>query len=270
MFVLAKYDISVINSVRKPYCELCGSPAHGWPHHIKTRGAGGKDIKENLIQLCGICHDKAQQYKIPRRTLIEIVARREGVTIEEIYEMNGWSLGGRLPHEVHVPNPVAGRTFEEVLELYLFCLEKGENSMWDRAAVITVMHDSMGLKPRQIASAIGCSASQVRKMTRVFNAFPREEDRIPYLSFRHHQIAAHTIEPQKWLETAMDNQWSTRRMQEEINGSVSPASKEDQAWEKAEKTLLLAEEVLSTGSEAADWLQTELKKLIHRPVRLSA
>ena len=268
MFVLAKYDISVINSVRKPYCELCGSPAHGWPHHIKTRGAGGKDIKENLIQLCGICHDKAQQYKIPRRTLIEIVARREGVTIEEIYEMNGWSLGGRLPHEVHVPNPVAGKTFEEVLELYLFCLEKGENSMWDRAAVITVMHDSMGLKPRQIASAIGCSASQVRKMTRTFNAFPREEDRIPYLSFRHHQIAAHTDKPQKWLAAAMDNQWSTTGCRTK-SGSVSPASIEEQ-WEKAEKALLLAEEVLSTESEAADWLQTELKKLIHRPVRLSA
>jgi hypothetical protein len=107
-------------------------------------------------------------------------------------------------------------------------------------------------------------------MTRVFNAFPREEDRIPYLSFRHHQIAAHTSEPQKWLETAMDNQWSTRRMQDEIKGSESPASKEDQAWEKAEKTLLLAEEALSIESEAADWLRAELNKLIHRSVRLSA
>jgi hypothetical protein len=270
VFVLAKYDMSVINSIRKPYCELCGSPAHGWPHHIKTRGAGGKDVPENLIQLCALCHDKAQQYKIPRRTLIEIVARREGVSVEEIYRKNNWSLDGKLPHEVYVPNPVAGKTFEEVLELYLFCLENGENSIWDRAAVITVMHDSMGLKPRQIASAIGCSASQVRKMTRVFNVFPREEDRIPYLSFRHHQIAAHTTEPQKWLTAAMDNQWSTRRMQEEIKGSVSPDSKEDQAWEKAERVLLLAEEVLTTGNEAGDWLQTELKKLIHRPVRLSA
>lgn len=270
MFVLAKYDISVINSVRKPYCELCGSPAYGWPHHIKTRGAGGKDINENLIQLCGLCHDKAQQYKIPRRTLIEIVARREGVAVEEIYRKNNWSLDGKLPHEIHVPNPVAGKTFEEVLELYLFCLEKGENSMWDRAAVITVMHDSMGLKPRQIASAIGCSASQVRKMTRVFNAFPREEDRIPYLSFRHHQIAAHTSEPQKWLTAAMDNQWSTRRMQEEINGSKDDAAKEDQAWEKAEKALVMVEEVLISGDEVAEWLKAEVEKLVVGPVRLSA
>jgi hypothetical protein len=59
-------------------------------------------------------------------------------------------------------------------------------------------------------------------------------------------------------------------MQDEINGSVSPASKEDQVWEKAEKALLLAEEVLSTESEAADWLQKELNKLVHKPVRLSA
>lgn len=264
------YDMAVLNLMRKSFCELCGSPASGWPHHIKTRGAGGKETRDNLIQLCGKCHDLAQQYKIPRRTLVEIVAKREGLTVEEIYEKYHWSLEGKLPYEIHVPNPVAGKTFEEILELYLFCLEKGENSMWDRAAVITVMHDSMGMKPRQIASAIGCSASQVRKMARTFNAFPKDDDRIPYLSFRHHQIAANTSEPQKWLETAMDNQWSTRRMQEEINGSASPVAKEDKAWEKAEKALLMLEEVLASGDEVADWLQTELKKLVQGAVKLSA
>ena len=36
-------------------CEAC----HGdsvLPHHIRTRGAGGDDAKENLLSLCGDCH----------------------------------------------------------------------------------------------------------------------------------------------------------------------------------------------------------------------
>ena len=262
-----KYDIKAIEEIRKPYCERCGKAAYGWPHHIKTRGAGGREDPWNLIQLCGECHELAQQYKIPRLECVTIVAHREGMTVEEIYEKNNWLLDGKLP----IANPVAGKTFEEVLELYLFCLEKGESSMWERAAVITVMHDCMGMKPRQVASAIGCSASLVRKMTRVFNAFPNEEDRIPILSFRHHQIAATTSDPQKWLAEATDNQWSTRTLQENINGTKDDdISKKDKTWDKAEKSLLLMQEVLETKEDAADWLLGEIEKILASIRKLSA
>ena len=33
-------------------CEACGRKTDEWPHHIKTRGAGGKDDPENLLELC--------------------------------------------------------------------------------------------------------------------------------------------------------------------------------------------------------------------------
>jgi hypothetical protein len=258
---MAKFNMAEINAVRKSYCEYCGNPAYGWPHHIKTRGAGGKDDRKNLIQLCGECHDLAQQYKIPRLELVTIVAAREGTTVQEIYRENGWLFDERLPHEIPMSNPVAGKTFEEVLELYLFCLEKGESSIWERAAVITVMHDCMELKPRQIASAIGCSSSLVRKMTRTFNAFPTHEDRLPILSFRHHQIAAYTVEPKEWLNKAADNGWSTRQLQEAITASVSPEIGTDKTWDKAEKAFLLIQEVLEAGGDAADWLFKELSEL---------
>ena len=39
-----------------PVCEACGNPAPGGPHHIRTRGSGGGDTSENLLQLCGYCH----------------------------------------------------------------------------------------------------------------------------------------------------------------------------------------------------------------------
>lgn len=76
-------DPKAILGARKLYCERCRRPAFGEPHHIFTRGAGGPDIKENLIQLC-TCHDLAHRGKIPRQELMEIVARREGTTADEI------------------------------------------------------------------------------------------------------------------------------------------------------------------------------------------
>ncbi|NLY43027.1 MAG: DUF1016 domain-containing protein, partial [Clostridiaceae bacterium] len=167
----------------------------------------------------------------------------------------------RMPHEVPVSNPVVGKTFEEVLEMYLFCLEKGESSMWERAAVITVMHDYMGVKPKSIASAIGCSSSLIRKMIRTFNAFPKPEDRIPVLSFRHHQIAAYKSDPKDWINKAANNEWSTRQLQEAITASIGPEVKTNQLWDKAEKALLLLKEVIETGGEPAEWLLKEIDKI---------
>lgn len=39
-------------------CVICGSPgAH--IHHIVFRSQGGKDAADNLVTLCGSCHEKA-------------------------------------------------------------------------------------------------------------------------------------------------------------------------------------------------------------------
>ena len=75
----------LINEMSGGICEKCGRPAHGQPHHIITVGAGGPDIKENLIQLsCSNgCHIKAHSGEITRDELLFIVARRENITVEE-------------------------------------------------------------------------------------------------------------------------------------------------------------------------------------------
>lgn len=71
-----------------PFCEHCGiivTRAH--PHHVFSRGMGGGmrlDIPANLIALCPDCHHRVHIGKIPRDTLISIVAQREGRTEEEI------------------------------------------------------------------------------------------------------------------------------------------------------------------------------------------
>jgi len=38
-------------------CELCGQAAHAI-HHIKFKSYGGSDDIDNLIALCGDCHDE--------------------------------------------------------------------------------------------------------------------------------------------------------------------------------------------------------------------
>lgn len=43
---------------KKGKCEICGKSGQTEKHHIKTKGASGSDIKENLIEVCRTCHTK--------------------------------------------------------------------------------------------------------------------------------------------------------------------------------------------------------------------
>lgn len=43
-------------SYREKPCVVCGAIDGTVAHHIKTRGAGGNDLRENLITLCALHH----------------------------------------------------------------------------------------------------------------------------------------------------------------------------------------------------------------------
>ena len=73
-------------------CENCGALgdyASLEVAHVIDKGAGGPDIRENLIKLCGPaalqmgCHGKVHMGKISEEDLFEIVAKREGLTAKE-------------------------------------------------------------------------------------------------------------------------------------------------------------------------------------------
>lgn len=49
---------------KKGICEICGKKGQTEKHHIKTKGSGGNDIEENLIEVCRICHTKIHAGKI--------------------------------------------------------------------------------------------------------------------------------------------------------------------------------------------------------------
>lgn len=69
-------DRRAIELARRDWCELCGRPGAVHVHHIRSRGAGGDDVLENLISLCPECHDLVHRGRIPREWLYD--AKRPG------------------------------------------------------------------------------------------------------------------------------------------------------------------------------------------------
>ncbi len=69
-------DRNAIKAARRDFCEYCYRWGKGEVHHIKSKGAGGHDVPDNLIHLCHECHRKVHDGKIPRRVLREIVGKR--------------------------------------------------------------------------------------------------------------------------------------------------------------------------------------------------
>lgn len=72
-----KKDKKLINS-KKHNCEYCGKKnCYTNTHHIKSKGAGGDDTADNLIELCSNCHRKAHDGLISKQELLKIVKRRK-------------------------------------------------------------------------------------------------------------------------------------------------------------------------------------------------
>lgn len=46
---------------KKGICEVCGKKGQTEKHHIQTKGSGGDDVPENLIEVCRKCHTKIHQ-----------------------------------------------------------------------------------------------------------------------------------------------------------------------------------------------------------------
>lgn len=255
-----------VKECRKPFCERCGRKAVGEPHHIRPRSLGGSDIKENLIQLCFDCHRSAHNGKLSYVELVQIVAVREGATPREVCKKIGWPVPEEIPKLKPVVPGLSGRSLEELLQTYASLQESEDDNRWAKGAVCLCITEGMGVSSRRAASWLGCSAAQVRELSKTFKAFPDESMRIPHLTWRHHRLAANTPEPEKWISLAADNEWSTRQMDEQIKIAYGKVKEKDLQMAKAEKAYLLAKEVFEAGGEAAEWLEEKLESMLVRPV----
>lgn len=63
---------------KKHNCEYC-EKQNCWTnkHHVKSKGASGDDIEDNLIELCGSCHRKVHDGLISKKELLEKIKRRK-------------------------------------------------------------------------------------------------------------------------------------------------------------------------------------------------
>lgn len=251
------------------YCELHGI-SHGpetvlHEHHIKHRAAGGKDIRENVIKICGEGHTLCHTGQIKLWQQIEIVARREGKTPEEICEIIGLSVGKVLPRDYvfnSEGNPLQGMNLEDALQLYFLYEESEEQGLWGKAKIVTGFAES-GMDEKQISSLVGCSPATVRERVRTYNAFRDETTRALDMSFTIHRICSKTDDPLRWLEIAIENAFSTRQLEEAIKtqGKGETIVK-DLLMEKAERCIRMINEILEQPGEPSSWLYSELKIIV--------
>jgi 5-methylcytosine-specific restriction endonuclease McrA len=70
-------NLRVVNAARRERCELCASKNGGMHiHHVRSRGAGGNDVPENLVCLCWRCHDEVHRGVIPREVFLAFIRQR--------------------------------------------------------------------------------------------------------------------------------------------------------------------------------------------------
>ena len=72
-----KKNTKLINN-KKHNCEYCGKKnCYTNTHHIRSKGAGGDDTENNLIELCSNCHRKVHDGAISKEELLKIVKKRK-------------------------------------------------------------------------------------------------------------------------------------------------------------------------------------------------
>lgn len=53
-------------------CKVCGKSGQTEKHHIKSKGSGGNDVEENLIEVCRVCHTKIHTGEIKKEDILKI------------------------------------------------------------------------------------------------------------------------------------------------------------------------------------------------------
>lgn len=104
------------------------------------------------------------------------------------------------------------REWEVAISQGLELREKKDNAQWDLgewAENNTQKFGGQSLK--ELALGISIPYNSLREYRRVNKTIPKEW-RIAHLSFKHHQLAANTINPKEWLDTASSESWSSELM----------------------------------------------------------
>lgn len=241
--------------------EVCDHPAEGEPHHIRTRGAGGDDRRENLILLCGLHHRLVHDGQIDRNVLVRIVARREGKTPDEIAQVIGVPYTDQPP-ETKPPEP----SIQDLIQAYIQVDESEQEARFTKGQLLYAML-AAGATQKFLSAQLGVSPSQIRELVHVYRTFPDPSSRVPTLTWYHHRVAARSSDPAKFIAVAADRSLSVRELRKEIlveEGSGHLAEQDEaEDRKRAEKCFNTVRDILSAGGPSAEWLAQELKKLLN-------
>lgn len=78
-------DLAKIREMDHNMCRHCGRNTFLHIHHLKFRSRGGKDTPENMITLCGYCHDAIHRYRLSAVEVLNRLKDREDFRWHEVH-----------------------------------------------------------------------------------------------------------------------------------------------------------------------------------------
>jgi len=79
-------DVYLAYWIEHSVCEACGKQESAMPHHIVSRGAGGRDDVANLLALCFVCHGQAYHTHGWRRFCLQFPHLADKIHARRLWE----------------------------------------------------------------------------------------------------------------------------------------------------------------------------------------
>ncbi len=133
-------------------------------------------------------------------------------------------------------------SYDQLISQFIDSRVEGDAALFRQATLAFFLKEEVGATSKQIGGDVGYSSRYINVLVKTYQAFPTEESRVIDLSFSHHSIAAHSDNPEYWIDQAVQNGWSVRELSRAIRG-VKEADELDEAeklWRKIELILMAA------------------------------
>lgn len=108
-------------------------------------------------------------------------------------------------------------SFDDFAQVYMDMIQDEAEDKWKWAELSLCFVDQFGRSSlKQLASSIPRSRKTLESYVHTGETFLPDKY-IPYVDFSIHRVCSYTDDPLYWLHLAADNQWSVKRLRDEIN-----------------------------------------------------
>lgn len=143
-------------------------------------------------------------------------------------------------------------SYDQLIDDLIELRKEEIDRIWDQGAICLLLRERMQVKAKDIASQIGVSSGYVGDLARTYAAFPDDSSRNKEMPFSIHKLCAKSNDPEYWLRVAEENQYSTRQLQEAMQGKQNdPLKAANKAWDKVIK-------IIEEGGEVGAWMENQI------------